>query len=86
MTDSNRITPETIDRARRRVTRLSDRELLDWAEAALPGMMRHLDAYRRTDDDAHLMELGFAEMQFNFVLTQLLDNRAAKRGEGLTSA
>lgn len=60
------------------------RELLDWAEVALPGMMRHLDAYRRSDDDAHLTELAYAEMQFAIVLGALTDHHAARRDEGLT--
>lgn len=85
MTDSNQISPATIERTKHRVAKMGDRELLDWADVALPGMMRHLDAYRRTDDDAHLMELAFAEMQFNLVITQAIDNHLARRDEGLTA-
>lgn len=85
MTDSNQVTPATIERTRKRVAKLRDAELLDWAEAALPGMMRQLDAYRRSDDDAHLMELGFAEMQFNLALSQLIENHLARRDECLTA-
>lgn len=85
MTDSNQITPETITRTRKRVKKLSDRDLLDWAEVAIPGMQRHLDFYRKTDDDAHLMELSFAEMQLNLVLSEMLERHAARREEGLTA-
>lgn len=85
MTASNQISAETIDRTQRRIAKMGDRELLDWAEVAIPGMQRHLDLYRRTDDSAHLMELSFGEMQFNLVLTELLDRHAARRDEGLTA-
>jgi hypothetical protein len=84
VTNSNQVTAETIARTQKRVTKLSDRELLDWAEIAVPGMQRHLDLYRRTDDDGHLMELTFAEMQFSIVLVELLDRHAARREELLT--
>lgn len=83
MTDSNQVTEATIARTRKRIARLPDRELMDWAEVSLPGMMRQLEAYRRSGDDGHLTELMFQEMQFNLVLTQLIDNHAARRDEGL---
>lgn len=85
MTDSNQINADTIARTQKRVQKLSDSALLDWAEVAIPGMQRHLDFYRKTDDDAHLMEMSFAEMQFNLVLTELLERHAARREEGLTA-
>ena len=85
MTTSNLISEETIERTRRRVARLGERELLDWAEVALPGMHRHLDSYRSTGDDAHLMELSFAEMQLNLVLTELVVRHAARQEEDLTT-
>lgn len=84
MTDSNQVSAATIERARKRIRRLGDRELLDWAENAIPGMQRHMDVYRRTDDDAHLMELAFAEMQLNLVVTELIDRHQARRDEHLT--
>ena len=84
MTNSNQITDETVTRTRNRIGKLSDRELLDWAEVAIPGIMRHLDYYRRTDDDAHLTELSFAEMQLGLVVTELMIRHAARREEGLT--
>jgi hypothetical protein len=84
VTNSNQVNAATIARTRKRVTKLSDRELLDHAEIAVPGMQRHLDLYRRTDDDGHLMELTFAEMQFSIVLMELLDRHAARREELLT--
>lgn len=84
MTNSNQINAETIARTQKRVKKLGDRELLDWAEVAIPGMQRHLEAYRRSDEDAHLMELAFAETQLNLVVTELLDRHKARRDEGLT--
>lgn len=85
MTDSNMINEATIERTKRRVAKMGRRDLLDWAGVALPGMMRHLEAYGSSDDSAHLMELGFAEMQFAIVVNQLMDDHAARRDEGLTS-
>lgn len=82
MTDSNQITDETVARTRKRVAKLPDRELLDWAEVAIPGMQRHLDAYRRRDDDADLIELSFAEMQLSIVVTELMERHGARREEG----
>lgn len=76
MTDSGLISEETVSRARARVGRLGEHELLDWADAALPGMMRHLDLYRKTGDTAHLGELALAEMQLNLVLAELLARNA----------
>lgn len=86
MTDSNQVNQATIERTKRRVAKMGRRELLDWAGVALPGMMRHLEAYGSRDDEAHLMELGFAEMQFAIVVNQLMDDHAARRDEGLTGS
>lgn len=84
MTTSNQITPETIERTQRRVRKMSERELLAWAEVAIPGIQRHLDYYTRTNDAAHLMEMSFAEMQLNLVVTELMLKHDARREEGLT--
>ena len=84
MTDSNQISTATIERTQKRIKRLGDRELMDWAEVAIPGMQRHLETYRRTDEDAHLMELAFAETQLNLVVTELIERHQARRDEGLT--
>lgn len=83
-TTSNQITAETIERTQKRVRKMSDRELMSWAEVAIPGIQRHLDYYQRTDDPAHLMELSFAEMQLNLVVTELMTRHAARREESLT--
>lgn len=83
MTDSNQVSEATVARARRRVARMADSALLDWADVAVPGMQRHLDCYRRTGSDAHLTELAFAEMQFSLVLTEIMDRHAARAEEGL---
>lgn len=85
MTTSNLITEETIARTQKRVRNMSRRELLDWAEVALPGMMRHLDYFRRTGDIAHLMEMATAEMQLAIVINELVEHEAARREEGLTT-
>lgn len=74
---SNQINEETIARARRRVAKMSETDLLDWAEVSIPGMHRHLDAYRQTKDTAHLMEMAFGEMQLNLVISELMDRCAS---------
>lgn len=84
MTTSNQITEETIERTRKRIAKMSPRDLVSWAEVAIFGMQRHLDEYRRSDDEAHLMELAFAEMQFNLVVTELVAEKQARKDEGLT--
>lgn len=81
MTNSNQISEETIARAKRRVQRMQETDLLSWAEVAIPGMMRHLEQYQKTDDVAHLTELAFAEMQMNLVVTELMTKRAARDEE-----
>lgn len=84
MTTSNVINEETIERARKRVRKMSQTGLLDWAEVAIPGMMKHLDYFRRTGDTSHLMEMAFAEMQLAIVLNELVEHQAARKEEGLT--
>lgn len=83
VTDSNQINEQTIARTRKRVQKLSDRELVDWARVAIPGMERHLDYYARTGDGAHLVEMSFAEMQLSIVITEMMDRKAAREQEGL---
>jgi hypothetical protein len=62
-----------IDRARARIQRMSENDLLDWLDNALSGMMRHLDSYRRSGEIAHLAELGLAEITVNLVISELTD-------------
>lgn len=84
MTTSNQINAETIARAQKRVKGMRDAALLDWADAAAPGVMRHLDYYRRTKDGAHLTEASIAVWQLQLVLDQLIENYLAQQEEGLT--
>lgn len=62
-----------IARARKRISKMSSGDLLDWLDIALAGMMRHLDDYRRSGDFAHLAEVGLAESTINMVVSELLD-------------
>jgi hypothetical protein len=80
----NVFTPEVVDRAQRRVKKLGDRELADWAEAAIPGMQRHLDLYRKTEEPAHLGEILLANYQLQLVVDELNERHEARRQEGLT--
>lgn len=84
MTNSNVISDATIARTRKRLNRMRDGDLLDWADVAVPGIQRHLDYYRRTGDEAHLVEASTAEWQLSLVLTEMMDRRAARADEGLT--
>lgn len=60
-------------RAQKRVKALATTRLVDWLEAALPGMQRHFEAYQRTGDVAHLGELALAHMNVGVVLDELLE-------------
>lgn len=62
-----------VDRARTRVESMSRARLVDWLEAALPGMHRHFDAYQRSGDPAHLGEMALAHMNVGVVLDELLE-------------
>lgn len=84
MTDSNVISEATIARAKKRVKGMRDGDLLDWADAASPGIMRHLDQYRRTRIGAHLVEASTAQWQLALVLDELVERHLAQQEEGLT--
>jgi hypothetical protein len=85
MTDSNMVSEATIARTRKRVAKMSAEQLLDWADVAVPGIQKHLDYYRRTGDEAHLVEASMAEWQLQMVLTEMMDKHAARADEGLTT-
>lgn len=61
-----------MQRAHKRIERLSKADLMAWLEVAIPGMERHLEMYRRTGDVAHLGELALAEMTVNLVVSELM--------------
>lgn len=84
MTNSNVISEATIARAKKRIARMRDGDLLDWADVAVPGIQKHLDFYRRSGDEAHLVEASTAEWQLSLVLTEMMDRQAARNDEGLT--
>ena len=54
---------------------MSERQMLDWLGAAIPGMQRHLEAYDRTRSVDHLGELAIAETTANLVLTELMSRK-----------
>jgi hypothetical protein len=74
---------EIAARTQRRVRRLDDRTLLGWLEAALSGMCRHLDEYRKTDEVAHLGEIMIADTSVAVVLAELEIRHQARKQEGL---
>ena len=67
-------------RAQKRVQGLSEARLLDWLEAALPGMQRHFDMYRRTGEIAHFGELTLAHMNAGVVIDELLERYNKREG------
>jgi hypothetical protein len=69
---SGATTEEGMQRAHKRIERLSKADLMAWLEVAIPGMERHLEMYRRTGDVAHLGELALAEMTVNLVVSELM--------------
>jgi hypothetical protein len=60
------------EKVQKRVQAMSEGDLLDWLEVAIPGMQRHLEAYRRTRNIDHLGELVIAETTANIVVTELM--------------
>jgi hypothetical protein len=73
------------ERIRRRIASLSTPELLDWANLAVSGMMRHLDDFRRSPDEAHLAEVKLAAVTLDYVVDDLAE-RHRKARERLDSA
>ena len=49
--------------------------MLEWLEPALSGMMRHLDAYRKTGDIAHLAEVAMANTTAWVLLDKMLEGK-----------
>lgn len=62
-------------RTQRRIANMSERQMLDWLAAAIPGMQRHLEAYERTRSIDHLGELAIAETTANMVITELMSRK-----------
>lgn len=73
------------ERIKRRITKLSTSELLDWADVAASGIMRHLDSFRRTPDEAHLGEISLAAVTMGYVVDELAE-KLRKAREPLDSA
>lgn len=63
---------EALARAQKRVKDMSTARLMEWMDAALPGLHRHYDMYRRTGDQAHLAEMTLAHMNVGVVLDELM--------------
>jgi hypothetical protein len=62
---------EGIARVRKRIAGMSESQMLEWLEPALSGMMRHLDAYKKTGDIAHLADEENARL--DEILEQIKD-------------
>lgn len=75
------------ERIKKRIASLNTSELLDWANLAVSGMMRHLDDFRRSPDEAHLGEVSLAAVTMGFVCDELAERtRARKAKEQVDSA
>jgi hypothetical protein len=78
------MTPDELAaRTKRRIANLSDREEMEWLDAALSGVQRHLDEYRKTGEVAHLGEMIIAETPIAAVLDDMVKRHEARRQEGL---
>lgn len=66
------------DKIQKRVQNMSEGDLLDWLEVAIPGMQRHLEQYRKTRNPDHLGELIIAETTANIVVTELMEKMQKK--------
>ena len=67
---------EAMARARSRVKAMSEYQLTEWMEAALPGMQRHFESYQRTRDVAHLAELALAHSNAGVVIDELISRES----------
>jgi hypothetical protein len=77
------MTPEErAARTKRRIAGLSDREEMEWLDAALSGMQHHLDEYRRSGELAHLGEMVIASTPIGAVLDDMVKRHEARRQEG----
>jgi len=66
---------EGIARVRKRIAGMSESQMLEWLEPALSGMMRHLDAYRKTGDIAHLAVVAMANTTAWVLLDKMLEGK-----------
>jgi hypothetical protein len=65
-------TPEEIlARLAKRVKRMSTDDLMLWAETATAGMMRQLDDFRHSPDQAHLAEIRLAAVSMDAVCEEI---------------
>lgn len=60
-----------LDRARRRVARLSTHEILNWADSAGSGMAKAFDDYRKYGEEESLDELKQAVKSLEAVIEEL---------------
>lgn len=74
----------TPERIQARVARINTDDLMLWADAAAAGMMRHLDDFRRSRDEAHLGEVSLAALSMGYVVDELA-SRVRKEREQLDS-
>ena len=61
------------ERIKRRIASLSTPELMDWANLAVSGMMKHLDDFRRSPDETHLGEVSLAAVTLGYVVDDLAE-------------
>lgn len=67
------------DRIRRRLASLDKAGMLVWADAAVSGMMRHLDDFRRTADEQHLGEISLAAAILGLMVDELAERERQAR-------
>ena len=69
---------DMTEKAVRRIKKLGERELVDWAENAAAGMLRYIELYRNKRDEAALAELSMHMGTVTLVIDELILRKEAE--------
>ena len=72
-------TDTTRDKAAKRLRRVSESEVIDWAESAINAFHFQLDAFRRNQDEAGVQELRTSLSTLQGAV-DVLDERTTNQG------
>lgn len=75
------MTEDYAARAKRRAKQLSERAIIDWTTGALGGMLRYMEQYLNTGDEANLAEISMNLGTFHIFLDELILRKAARNEE-----
>lgn len=68
-------------RAKRRAKKISETSILDWTTACMSGMLRYIEQYQRTGDEAALAEVSMNLGTLNIMVDELVTRREARNEE-----